>query len=470
MGITNAAAIANAMARIYKMRGIKAQFTHFHDTLRLFRASTTLMAGSQKHIKVLVQPMTAVRPTKSHEAEFPEARKLDWAEFVIAWEDLCELQASYNYTGYAAAQGRSKKASVFQAAEDLIATVDEDFATQLNAQLHQGADCDMAQLGDDPRNAGDTGEWTSSGAAYLKIQAGSISQFFQGQFLKLVDGDGDDITCYVNDVFPDNEGPDGTRDRGPGIRVTESGTAVGFDAITVADPIRLSGVSDDANFASFGTWFSRTEAVFDITRTASGSAWSIPHIKYWDSSGDGTGTAVTLDLDEHLGEVAEELAYSVKYGRKMRPTKGLQLTSGAMAFLSTPKIVSEASRQVGDQQRYVTDLPKDTRKELFGVTGFDDAYYHNPLLGPIMFQSDPVATPGTFRMLEPNSWRWIIGHAGDLKSVEWLNKDGNMWHYQYGGSGRLTNALVAGALMRMSLLCDQPRANLQGGGVKSSLE
>jgi len=465
MGITNAAAVANAMAVIYKMRGMKAQFTRFSKTLRLFQASTGVMEGSSKKIKVLVQPMTAVRPTKTgQESEFPVARTIDWAEWEVAWSDLCELQASYNYTGYARQQAKSKKASVFDAATDLIGTADEDFATQLNAQLHQNANCDIAQVSAVYDDDGSTGY--SSGAAYIKIEDGSISQFVKGMAITFIDSDGTDVDATVNDVFTGREGKTGTSGNGPGIVVTEkTGESTGFGSLAQNDPIRLEDVSTSSNFSSFPVWFARTGTLYGINRATVGNAWTWPHIKTWYDSAN-----VTLDLDEHLGEVAEDLAYAIDRGRRIRPEKGIALTSAAMAFLSTPKICSEASRQVGDQMRQVTDLDKSIRKELFGTTGFDKAYWHNPLLGPVMFQHDPVATPNCFRMLEPNSWQWILGHKGSLQSVEWLNADGSLWHYQYGDNGRLVNSMIAGALMRVSLLCDQPLANLQGSGVKSSLD
>ncbi len=473
MGITNASAVSNAMARIYKLRPAKAQFTQSQRSLRLFKTTATItMEGSGKYFKAYTQPMTAVRPTKTgQEAEFPEARTIDYTEYTVAWSDLCELQASYNYTGYAAAQTKSKKAAVYDAATKLVTTADKDFGRQANAQLHQNSYCHLGQLAEAVRNAGDTGSW-GSGAGYVKIQAGSISQFLPGMCLTIYDSNGTDVDITINDVFKTNEGPDGTRDRAPGIRFTEkSGESTGFASLVATDPIALDPYdnSNPPNFWSFDSWFDRSTSVVGLTRTATGNGWSIPHIKYWDGDGDGTGTLVALDLDEHLGEVAEELAWSVDYGRDERATDGIRVTAGAMAFLTTPRLVSELTRQVGDGMRYTKVLDAKDRAKLFGVTGFDGGYWHNPLLGPVMFQADNVATPNTFRMLEPDSWKWVIGHKGSLKEVEWLNRDGQTFHYQFGSNGRLKNAMVGGALMRLQLICDQPQANLLGGGLKSSI-
>jgi len=470
---TAATDVSNAMAYIYKMRGIKAQFTRWDDTLRHFRAASTIMEGERKVFKAWTQPMTATRLTKSgYESEFPEDQKLDAQEYYVTWSDLSEAQTTVAFTGLAQAKTTKggRRAAIWNIANKLIDEVDADHATRLNAAVHQDANCTMATI-DTLYNAAGTGAY-SSGAAYAKIKAGSISQFFKGQKLHVRNGSSTSTPrCIVevNDVFPFNEGPDGTRARGPGIRFTYSAAGADSDLGNVAadDDLCLSNEAAD-NFWGFPTWFSRTAAVVNLTRTSTGNAWTIPPIKWFDASGDGTGASVTFDLDTHLGEVAEELAYAVKYGRRTRASEGIELTTKAMTMLTTPRIVSEASGMVGDQMRYAMSLGDPERKKYFGVTGYDGAFWHHPLLGPIAFQPDPVATPDVLRMLEPNSWTWVIGHQGGINDVEWLDKDGNKFHYPFGANARLINRLVGGALRRVTLICDQPGANLQLGGVKSS--
>ncbi len=459
------------MSYIYQMRGVKAQFTRFQRSLRLFRASTTLMEGERKVFKAWTQPLSGARPTKSnYEGEFPPGRKIDAAEYYVTWSDLCEIQSTINFSGLAEAKTESRKAAIWRLANKLVAEADNDFGTLINMLLHLNARCTLAEV-EAVYDTDGTSYTNGSTSCYIKIDQGSISRFFVGQYLDIRQGSSTSSLriedCYVRDVFPDNEGPGGTRGQGPGIIVSHASS--NFDAVADGDEIVLSDVTND-NFWSFPTWFSRSDDVVNLTRTDVGNAWTIPHIKWWDSNNDGTGTATTLDLETHLGEIAEELAYSIEYGRQMRAAEGIELTTNAMTLLATPRLVSEASRQVGDQIQYVSRLGAPERQKYFGVTGFDGAFWHHPLLGPIAFQADPVATPGVMRLLEPNSWRWVIGHRGGLGELEWLDRDGSRFHYQYGSNGRLKNTLIAGALMRLQLICDQPKANVQGGGLKSSLE
>lgn len=470
---TVASDVTNAMKYIYGKRPPKAQFARHDNTLRHFRASSIIMEGERKIFKAWTQPMTATRRTKSaYETEFPVDRKVDAQEYYVTWSDLTEFQTTVAFTGLAKAQTTKggRAAAIWNIATKLVSEVDIDHATCLNAAIHQDANAKMATISATYNSAG-TGSY-SSGVMYIKIKSGSISQFVKGQRLHIRQAAATATPrCIVaiNDVYPFNEGPDGTRDVGPGIRVTYDAAGGDSDLASVVadDDLCLSGEAAD-NFWSFPSWFSRSTDVLNLTRTDVGNAWTIPPIKYFDSSGDGTGTSVTFDLDTHLGEVAEELAYSVNYGRRMRAAEEIELTTKAMTMLTTPRIVSEASDQVGDQMRYTSDLGDPEKAKYFGVTGYDGAFWHHPLLGPIAFQSDPVATPDALRMLEPNSWRWVIGHDGGLNDVEWLDKDGSRWHYVMGGNGRLINKLVGGCLRRVTLICDQPGANLHLGGVKSS--
>jgi len=484
----NAAAVANAMANIYRLRPDKAQFADFADTLAILPDIGTMrMRGAQYHFKAFVQPMSAVRPTKSgYESEFPAPQQIDHADCYVTWADLAELQGTVQYTGLAAAETDSREAAVYKTAQRLVSELDADFARVANMMIHMNSDMVLAEIeevynegGDGAASGGDTTiclRITETGAQAADTN-GTIARFYPGQKLDVraaSDNTAVRATCIVRDVFPTREGPAGARDTnyyGPAIRVDyyAAGDDSNMNNFAANDEITLSDCTD-SNFWSFPSWFSRSASVLGLTRTDTGNAWSIPWIKNWDSSGDGTGTLTTLDLDTHLREVATELAFAIKFGRKTRTKMGLKLTAAAMACIATPHLVDEFSTQVGDQMRYTIDLDPKTRKELVGVTGYDGGYWHHPLLGPVMFKPDPVATPNMFRMLEPNSWKFVLGHKGSMKSIEWLDVEGHLWHYERGANGRLINAPMAGALMRMTPICDQPRANLQGGGLKSSVQ
>ncbi|HUU94204.1 MAG TPA: hypothetical protein VM487_00575, partial [Phycisphaerae bacterium] len=121
--------------------------------------------------------------------------------------------------------------------------------------------------------------------------------------------------------------------------------------------------------------------------------------------------------------------------------------------------------------RFTESIDAAARKRLVGRSGFEGTYWHSPTLGPILLQSDPVATPNKIRFLEPSSWEWIYGNEGSESTVEWIKNDaGSIWHTPFGTNGRLYNKKVGGAFVRVALMCDQPKANIQIAGVKSSTQ
>ena len=90
-------------------------------------------------------------------------------------------------------------------------------------------------------------------------------------------------------------------------------------------------------------------------------------------------------------------------------------------------------------------------------------------LPPIAFQTDPVASPNKLRLMEPNSWAFVAGHEGGIRQPEKLDKDGRWFRYVVGTNGWPVNKLIAGSLMRLELICDQPKANVEIADIKSSL-
>jgi len=470
------------MGNVYNLREEKAQFTRSQKTLRMFKPREMKMKGQEYNYFVFTQPMTAARgmgdAVTAETAELPAAREIAHVKVAVGWDDLYQFGGSLEYTGLAKA--KTKKMAIYQTARRLVGSVDADIGSLVNAALHQNADLTMATISAIYATGG--GVYSTAASAFLKITGGSIMQFAVGQRLDIREGaDGTDIQCcvYVRDVFPTSDGPAGVADIGPGItvtidttenaveRFTSGASSVGdadLDNVAAADEIVLSEHADGTNFQSLAAWFSWTTNVFDIDRDAIGSNWSIPHLRAWSGA--------TLDLETHLGTMAEEMAYAVEFGRTQRKNEGMDVSQAALALLGTPKLISEASRQVGDQVQYTSAIDGETRKKLFGTSGFDGAFWHNPILGaPISFVSDPVATPGYLRLLEPSSWQFIIGHEGGRNTVEWLDKaDGGLWHYKRGTNGRLTSQLVAGWLMRIALANDQPKTNWENSGLVSSLE
>ena len=466
-----ATAVANAMDKYYRLHPDKIQFTQHQKTLKHFKARDSKMKGEEYHYKLFTGAGNPVRrgsATSVEESEFPAALTVDHTDVYVDWSNLTEFRGSFKYTGLAAEKTKDLKHAVYQVAKRLIGQANGHFGSVVNMALHQDADSKMACVAGLYDSDGSSDGMTQT-TVYVQIDEGSIAQFHPGDVIDIREGTtvGDvQLTATVMDVFETSEGPNGVADIGPGLRLKRlSGGDANFDNVADGDELVFNGDAGSSNIAGFPNWFSYSTAVLSITRTATGSAWSIPYMKDWQS-----GSAdVTFDLETHLGEMAEELAYAVEAGRRARTDEGIKISQAAMILLGTPRLISEAARQVGDAMMTTIGLDKATKAELFGTSGFDGAWWHNALMGPIGFAQDPVATPSTLRLLEPSSWFFITGHEGNHRTVEWLDKDGKRFHYRQGSTG-MYNIMTAGALMRLTLANDQPRANFQHYGIKSSLE
>jgi len=372
---------------------------------------------------------------------------------------------------------RNPKGAVADVAETLVAEADKDFAFKVNMATHLNADCVMALVAE--KYAATGGGYSQATSAFLQIDGGSIARFQRGMLLDIRAASANDswrTAGYVNDVYPTSTGPGGTANIGPGITITKDSTRDSalsgdghFDNVVDNDEICLS-TEIDSNFDSFPTWFSATTNLLNITRSAAGSYWTVPFL-YDFTSG---GAAVSFDFDDHLRSVAEDLAYAIDGGRKSRVLgKGVEMT-GALLALTTPRIASEATSQVGDSHRFTTtmatSLDAATRREFFGSVGYRGVVWQHESLPPIVFQSDPVATSNVVRLIEPSSWFFIARNEGGMNAPERLDKDNSFWHYRDGDNNRLINRLIAGLFMSLELCCDQPKANVQIAGLKSSME
>ena len=479
MGRTDASAVSNAMAKIYKMRPDKAQFVRSQETSRHFKPRKEMIKGEEYHWKVWTQPMTAARSVGSatnsttEVAEWPAARQLDHVDVYATWADLMEIRGTIEYTGLSEAKTKDLEAAVYHVASRLVGEVDNDLGTKMNSAMHQDSASTMAKVLV-VHDASGTVTATPGSAAILTITGGSITQFMVGQRLYIWatgthTATTDRLTCYVNDIIYAGETIGSAT--GPGIRVTweAAGTGSGsgnsnLNNVVATDDITLSEEVAASNFYALPTWFG-TGAVFSITRTATGSRWSVPFMADYNVS----SSPVTLDLETHFGTMALNWSYAMKSGRAMRKADGIEISDGLLA-LGDPQSIDEMSRQVGDSLRYTTDLRDEQKQVLFGTSGFDKAYWHHPLIGPIALQVDPAATPNAIRFIDPNSFFWICGHQGGSPDViEWLDGDGQKFRYEQGTNGRPKNIMVGGYLVRVQLACDQPKCNYEIKGVKSSL-
>ena len=144
---TDATLVARAMDEVYKLHPAKAQWSRLGKTTKFFKPRYVAMQGESSHFKVFTEPLTAARrykPVTDETVQWPRARKLDYVDVSYGWTDMAEFRSTVEFTGLAARKTATKAHSVYRAAAKLVASVNGDYAHQLNTALHQNVDCVMA--------------------------------------------------------------------------------------------------------------------------------------------------------------------------------------------------------------------------------------------------------------------------------------------------------------------------------------
>ncbi len=477
----------------YRLRPSKWQFTRYTDTARWFNARTEPWAGIEWHFKAFLSPSTPVRRSPvetatSSTGEFPRARDRTHIDLSVLHDDLRMFQASVNVNDFAKVRTGDPEDAIENAAEAIVTEVDDDFAAQINASIHQEVYGQMGTINAVYKVDGDTYPAGSATDAFLQITDGSIAQFVKGMIIDIRDDAHNatvQTTCEVKDVIPGIDGPPGATTFagvGPGITVSyyaaeaTSGDDTNFDNVAVnvnssghSCDLVMAGEGVTANYHGLPDWMSKSTNVYRntaggaIDRDATGNAWSIPYIQDYGS--------VNFDMDTHLRPLANYLPYRVQFGRRQRAaaTKGLAVT-GAMLGITTVELLNYMVDEAKDTQRFTSmtssswDAAK--RKKYFGSVGFDGVVYHSPSLPwPIAFQSDVVARPEKITIVDPNAFFWLT-EGGGHASVNWLNQGGSRFQPVRGPNTRRTFYQDGGAWTVMYLNCDQIGACAEIQGVK----
>ena len=88
---------------------------------------------------------------------------------------------------------------------------------------------------------------------------------------------------------------------------------------------------------------------------------------------------------------------------------------------------------------------------------------------PIAIQADAAARAHKMTIIDPQSWFWLRMKGAKM---EWLDNGGSRWVRVLNPSldNRLTYVQQAGAWTSALLACDQPGAQVEIQGIKSSTE
>ena len=480
--------IETMLDEVWRLRPAKAQFTRLGETAKWFRPNTEAMQGNIFHFKVYTAPASGTRRSAAGtaaEAEFPRARENTYVDIGVPWGDLIMFQGTLNINDIARQRTDNTEHSIYKIADRMISEAETDLGNQTNAAIFQNNDSVMGTINavyDEDGTAYTSGQTN----AYVRIIDGAIGQFVKGQILDIREGaDGTDVqvTVVVNDVVHGNDGPAITAgsapvsDIGPGIVVTiagENGGDANLDGLAAADEIVLSGEADSSNFHGFPDWFSRSKNVYKATdgstaieRDTIGNLWSAPEIVTVAAS----GSEVNFDLDTHLGQLADILPQRVRLGRQQRvkDVDGVNMKQ-LMLAVTTSKIANEATRDSVNNHRFTTvaqaSLDASQRRQVYGDVGFNGVVYHSTTLGDIAIQPDTAAPPFKVRLIEPNSF-FFLEQGG--RAIRWLDNSGKRFQRSVGSNARLTFYQQAGYYSMCALECDQPAANAEITGVKSSL-
>ncbi len=499
----------DAIARAYEYRKhTKPQFQRLGINGGWFRPGGEIWRGKSYQYNAFTTPGTGVRREILNTAkgqEFPVARDMAYQPLSMVWADLKIFWATAKYNEIDDLKTKADPSlAVAELAEKVVGQIEEDFDTQRDVALFQPGTCEMFTVKQIYNVDGTTFTGAAaSDAAYIAIQGGSIAQVQKGDWLCIIDvADHSTINAYieVNDVIHGKNGPmtsAGTRVSGigPGIiatpynsaKVAANWNAVGTPAAT--DHIARSGefhntAASYRNFHGFEDFFNPTVAIFRdesgtaMNRYSAGNQWQVPETFCFDSTGDGTGTAVDFDVDTHFGQVEDVMALRVKTARDQRRSantnSGSDITLPEVLTLhTTPALVNDVVSQCKDTQRLTSAIAmrpdEATRRRFFGELGGDGFVYHSPTLGYITLNPSAACRPNRMFCVDPQSAFWL--RMGNTDGVEWLQQGGSRWMRLEGDTNRTpTFQMQASCWTAMALAWDQVAQNFALKGIKSSRE
>lgn len=477
--------MATRMAEYYRLRPAKYQFYRHGDTVKWFDPNGEAMKGEIFHFKAFTAPATGTRVSKASvadTAEFPRAREDEFVDIGIKFDDLSVFQTLVKVTDLAEIKTKDPSMSVSKIVIDTVEQTEADQAARLNAAVYQSASCAMAKVVEKYDDDGST--YTSGRTqAYVRVDSGSIGLFQRGMMLNIRSGSTSTIriTCTVAAVNTHDDGPIWTGDRvadiGPGLILTYNaaegtGTDTNFNNVVDNDEIVMSAESTTAGFHGFEDWFSEHTNVYkssdgttDLNRDDPAYHWSIPDILDYTSG----GVPVNVDLETHFKPLAKILPYRVGMGRQARARdRGDLVMKDTLVAFGEPGLIVDASSSAADTGQFTSTIASSMtaaqRKELFGEVGFTGTVWHSPTLKAVALQADPLATPNTLTLVDPNSFFFLFG-AG-YRNPKWL--DGGNWDRLVGTNHRPTLVKQAACMTIATLVCDQPGANAQIKGIKCS--
>lgn len=483
---------------------VKAQFTRLQNTTKWFDATKEPLKGKTFYYRALVSPDSGVRREKATTAatqEFPISQSFSYQELSVKLADIKFFQASKKYNVLEQKRTADGEYAVQELAMQAIGDVEADFAQQLNSSIHQPGSAQMATVtaiydADGSAFSGAAGH----APAFIRIAGGSIGQFNKNEVLEVIDvGDGTtrNVIMKVHAVVYGSDGPlDGSdgkvADIGPGLLVepcgidgTVSTTAWNDTAVpAVGDYIARYGefhatAASYRNIHGFPDLFDSTCNMFwdgegnALDRDSPANQWTVPYVVRAAAS----GSEVAFDADVHLRELEDSIPFAaaVKGGRNKRalsPLKGITIKNSLVA-ITTPSIVNDAVADAKANLRFTANyagtLEAAEKKKVFGSVGFDGIVYHSPSLGVIALQADAACRPYRMEIIEPNSFFYLT-YPGMSGNVEWYSPNGKRFTMVTGDNGRHTYYVQGAAHTALALCNDQPQANMEIRGVKSSAE
>lgn len=448
--------------------------------------TVTPWKGGAMHRKLVNMQYSGAIATADLEADAPNPTKIDLLDVEIQESHLRRLSFSISHSIQAQMETSDPDHAAYNIARELALQANETIGEKRNQLLNSDANARKCLVAAKYTVNGAT--YSQATTAFLKIDAGSVSGFHQGEIIDIHSGSTATVrvVAQVTDVIHDtymlgaNVGP------GITVKVSTDYPSTGgycddanFDNVVDNDMIvnraELAGCGYHAAFSSLMDLTTTPGTYFGVTRTTAGNRFLIPYghdYSVGGTYGSNNGTMVTLDIDAHFGPFADVMGLLIPPARAYRKNKDFQLTD-ALVCQASPSLVNEIVRQAGQGSALFTravaaDMDAASRAKLVAVAGWNGAVLMNPNTPPIVVQPEALAPANTIRMFEPNCWEFI--RMGGNAPTMIKTPQGDIWHNRRNTTtGNLTSILDASGFVIEAPFCDQPRLNYVIQGVKSSL-
>lgn len=178
------------------------------------------------------------------------------------------------------------------------------------------------------------------------------------------------------------------------------------------DYVVLSGCYN-MNMYSIGAYFdtpSTTAFIGGVDRTAQGYRWMIPY----RSRNGSTSARITRSM---FSEVAIKMGYKEEANYDGSPPE-------ALVFMTSPDLHDALRTEIGEQA-FIQIPVDDSRAKRFANFGSVGLNYQHGQFGLVKIMADPLCTPNTVRIIQPDTWKTYFVNRKGLTPI---TEGGSHWY------------------------------------------